>query len=324
MREGKELILATKDFAVENRLKSWFSLISTLVLFVVSLLGTYQPESLLIRIFFSLLTSLLIVRLFVIYHDNQHGAILTNDFFADIIFTLFGLYILAPTGIWKRSHDHHHKHNSKLINSTIGAYPTLSKAQYLKCSRSEQQKYLMARHPLTVFMGYLTVFMLGLNLNSFLNSPKKHIDSIVSIILHFVFTYLIIHFLGWSAYFLSWLIPFVVACGLGSYMFYCQHNFPGAKFNEGLSWTYHGAALESTSFMKMGKLMNWFTGNIGYHHIHHVNVRIPFYRLPEVYAAFPEFQHAISTTWSITDIIACFRLKLWDPEKQRMISLKEL
>ena len=111
---------------------------------------------------------------------------------------------------------------------------------------------------------------------------------------------------------------------LGAYLFYAQHNFPDAKYRTKEEWSYVHAALYSSSYMKMSKLMHWFTGNIGYHHIHHMNSKIPFYRLPEVFEAIKAFQQPGVTSLSPRDIYACFKLKVWDPEQSRMIGLREI
>ena len=87
--------------------------------------------------------------------------------------------------------------------------------------------------------------------------------------------------------------------------------------------THTRASLESSSFIKFGPVMNWFTANIGYHHIHHLNPMIPFYRLPDAMKAIPELQNPIVTTLSPRDVLRCFRLKLWDPESNRMISFRD-
>jgi omega-6 fatty acid desaturase (delta-12 desaturase) len=89
------------------------------------------------------------------------------------------------------------------------------------------------------------------------------------------------------------------------------------------AWTFYRAALESSSYMRLNKIMQWFTGNIGYHHIHHLNVRIPFYRLPEAMAAIPELQSPVTTTLWPGDIINCFKSSLWDEDQQRMVSYRE-
>jgi len=129
---------------------------------------------------------------------------------------------------------------------------------------------------------------------------------------------------GWQALLLTQLIPHFIACAVGSYMFYAQHNFPDVSFNDAAGWTYEKAAMESSSFMRTNRIMAWFTGNIGYHHIHHLNARIPFYRLPEVLKKIPELQTPKTTSLNPMEIIRCLRLKVWDVESQRMIIVSHL
>src|SRR5206468_12958383 len=119
-------------------------------------------------------------------------------------------------------------------------------------------------------------------------------------------------------------LPYFIAFALGSYLFYAQHNFPGVTFYENKNWVYEKAALESSSYMKMNPLMAWLTGNIGYHHIHHLNARIPFYRLAEVMEHFPELQNCKVTSLAFKDVKACLQLKVWDPDQNKMIGIKEL
>lgn len=121
--------------------------------------------------------------------------------------------------------------------------------------------------------------------------------------------------------FLAFLFPIIIAHAFGSYLFYAQHNFPGVTFENKDGWTYIKAALNSSSYMKMSPIMHWFTANIGYHHIHHVNAKIPFYRLPEAYEKVPELQNAKETSLMPMEIVRCFRLKVWDVERREMVSV---
>ncbi len=322
MLSGKELILATKPYAKENRLMSWYYTLSTIFLLIALLLGTYWNINIFAKIACSILAGLVIVRLFVIYHDQQHGAILQKSFLAEIIFTIFGIYILAPPSIWKRSHDFHHKHNSKMPVSEVGAFPTLTKEKFLELSKAEQFGYLASRHPITIFLGYISIFMYSLTIFSFKNSPRKHIDCGIALVIHYSLAFCTFYFLGWQPFLLTFLVPFLIACGLGAYLFYVQHNFPGVTFRVRNEWTYEHAALESSSFLVMNPVMNWFTANIGYHHIHHINAKVPFYRLPETMAAIPELQDVKTITFSLKDVIACFHLKLWDTKNNQMIGME--
>jgi omega-6 fatty acid desaturase (delta-12 desaturase) len=194
----------------------------------------------------------------------------------------------------------------------------------MKLTRAERRLYLINRHPLTVIFGYFTLFIYWLNLKSFLQSPKKHIDSFVALVLHVTVGVVIVYYLGWAAYFISWFIPFFLAFAIGSYLFYCQHNFPGATFCENQDWQYDNAAIASTSYMTMNPVMQWFTGNIGYHHIHHLNSRIPFYRLPDAFHSMPELKSVPTTSWHPQEMYRCFQLKLWDADKGKMITIKQI
>ena len=321
MLQGKQLILATKPFAKEDRVKSWYHTISTLLILIASLTGTVYNFHWALKIACSIFAGLVIVRFFVIYHDYQHKAILDKSPFAKVIFTLFGFYVLAPSGIWSASHDYHHKNNCKLFSASIGSFPIYTKQKFDKCRKSEKFHYLFIRHPLTILFGYIFAFMYGMCIKSIINRFGKNIDSLIALILHFSYQIAVFYFLGWPTWILLCAIPHFISGAMGSYLFYAQHNFPSVTFVGNEEWTYEGAALDSSSFMKLNSFMNWVTANIGYHHIHHMNSRIPFYRLTEVWDAIPEMRSAKTTSLKPKDIIACFKLKVWDFEKQKMVGV---
>jgi acyl-lipid omega-6 desaturase (Delta-12 desaturase) len=324
MLHGKDLILATKPFAKEIRSKSWYLALSTLFLLFLSLAGTVFLPFLLLRIASSIVAGLLLIRMFIIYHDHQHHTILTKSPVANVIMTFVGIYMLSPTSIWKRSHDHHHNNNSKLFSASIGSYPIATRKKFLDMSGKERFVYLTIRHPVTIALGYFSMFIFGMCIGSFVSNPKKHYDSLLALILHICTAVLIFWLWGWQTWFLLFFLPFLIAFGLGAYLFYAQHNFPGVTFCENKNWAYEKAALESSSFMEMNPVMAWFTGNIGYHHIHHLNSKIPFYRLPEVMNHFYELQNCKTTSLKIKAVVACLRLKIWDQEKNKMIGLKDI
>ncbi|HTH49358.1 MAG TPA: fatty acid desaturase, partial [Candidatus Limnocylindria bacterium] len=176
-------------------------------------------------------------------------------------------------------------------------------------------------HPLTILFGYVFMFLFGMSLYPFLNQPKKHIDCLVSFILHVAIGVTITWFFGWKALLITQTFPHFIAYAMGTYLFYAQHNFPEVSFAESGGWTYEKAALESSSYLRTSPVMAWFTANIGYHHIHHLNSRIPFYRLPEVLNAMPELQAPKTTSLSPRDVFRCLRLKVWDVDRQQMVPL---
>ena len=324
MRTGKVLILATKPYATDSPVRSWAYLISTAFLLACAVTGTLWNVHLTGRILCSLLAGLLYLRLFVIYHDQQHEAILRHSRLAEGLMRVFGILILSPSSVWKSSHNHHHNHNSRLRGSHIGSYPIMTKAQYLKAPKPVRFKYLFMRHPLTILFGYLFVFLYGMCLYPCVTKLREHYDGLLAFVVHVLIAVAITWFFGWPALWLTVILPHFIACAIGSYLFYAQHNFPSVSFSDNAGWTYDKAALESSSFMKTGPVMAWFTANIGYHHLHHLNSHIPFYRLPEVMAAIPELQSPRITTLQPLEIIRCLRLKVWDPDIQRMVSLAAL
>lgn len=321
MLQGKQLILATKPFAKENRAKSWFYTISTLLILVASLLGTVYNFHWSLKLACSIFAGLVIVRLFVIYHDHQHKAILDKSPLATAIFTLFGFYVLAPSGIWSASHDYHHKNNCKLFSASIGSYPIYTKHKFDNLTPGEKRHYLFIRHPLTILFGYIFTFMYGMCIKSMINRFSKNIDSLIGLILHLAYQIAVFYFLGWQTWILLCAIPHFISGAMGSYMFYAQHNFPTVTFVGNEDWTYEGAALDSSSYMPLNPFMHWVTANIGYHHIHHMNSRIPFYRLPEVWDAIPEMRTAKTTSLKPKDIWACLKLKVWDFDNQKMVGI---
>ncbi len=317
-REGAELARATKPYAIETRWLSWWHLGSTLIVLAGSLSLACHDGPLWLRITGSILTGLVLVRLFVIYHDQQHGTILQGSLLASCIMTVFGLLSLNPPGIWRRSHNHHHGNNAKLYGNQIGSFPVMTTQRYESASKGERLAYSASRHPLTIAMGYLTVFFYGMCVRSFVVNPSKHFDSAIAIFLHVALA-IGLAFIGLDILILGLVLPVLVGSAVGSYLFYAQHNYPGVQLRARTDWNFVFAALNSSSYMTMTPLMHWFSGNIGYHHIHHLNPRIPFYRLPEAMAGIPELQSPVTTSLGWRDIRDCFRLKLWDTIKSEMV-----
>ncbi len=320
-RTGKNLTIATKAFARESRSKSWWVVLSTLFLFFANSACIIIAPYLAIKIGLSIVSGLLMVRMFVIYHDFQHGAILHRSKGATSIMWGVGMLSLAPSSVWRSSHNHHHAHNSKLRSSHIGSYPIMTRKRFQSASSSERRQYLFMRHPLTIFVGYFTTFGLGMCLLPFLRHPREQWEGLLALVLHACIMATIWHLGGFMLVVLLLLIPFTLAMGLGSYLFYAQHNFPEVVHTDNAGWTHHGAAMEASSFMRMPSIMHWFTANIGYHHIHHLNAKIPFYRLPEVMRNMPELQTPNQTSLHPREILRCLRLKVWNCQTGGMEAL---
>ena len=319
LRTGSDLVRAAKPYTVEDRPKTWRLLITALAVygafFAVALLAPAWP----IQAVASVLAGLTIVRLFIFYHDHLHGAILADSPLGKLVMRLVGMLTLNPPSVWKETHDYHHQNNAKLLGASIGSYPVVTVKMWGALTPSQRFWYAFARNPLTIAFGYLTIFMLGMCLASFARAPRKHWQGPVAIAMHVGIAGGVAYAVGPLASLFAVVLPLFIACAAGGYLFYAQHNFPDAKFKDRRGWEYWFAAVKSSSMFDMGPLMHWFTGNIGYHHVHHLNHKIPFYRLPEAMAEMPELQSPGRTTWAPRDVLACLRLKLWDAEQDRMV-----
>ncbi len=314
------VVFSTLKYRKESKWLSWTHSLVSIFLLMFFIFCSFFISNFWLGLLFSILISAFISRSFIIYHDYAHGTILRKSKLAKAIYFIYGIYVLAPINVWKRTHDYHHRNIGKFFKPSIGSYPLFSKEKFNSCSKKEKRNYLFVRHPLVILFGYLFTFLFGMCIDPFINNPRKHYDSLCSLIFHFLYMGTIFYFLDFQHVLFIVLIPHFISSALGAYLFYAQHNFPGAKYKNKDSWDYEFSALESSSYMKMNKIMQWVTGNIGFHHIHHLNPSIPFYRLPEAMQSVVELQSPKITSLKIKDIIACLKIKVWDEDAQKMTS----
>ncbi len=322
-RSGPVLVRATKCVSDEDPKQTWSLFLVTLfwaaVAFAVCLVDELGP----LRYLAALILGLINIRIFIFYHDALHGAIFRKDRLGKLVMKLYGLLILTPPQVWKDSHNYHHAHTSKIIGASIGSYPIMTVRMYKAAPKMVRFKYRAARHWLNISLGYFTVFLLGMCIVPLFKSPRRNMSALASLGLHYgVFVALGLS-LGWGTAFIAYLFPQMLSCAMGSYLFYAQHTFPDMELRDRRTWEYTAAALHSSSMMNMPKLMHWFTGNIGYHHVHHLNSKIPFYRLPEAMETIPELANPHTTSLSFQDIRKCLQLHLWDTHQGRMLTYRE-
>lgn len=318
-RQGRELIQATKAFQPENPLRSWFHVVETFSAIAALIALSALVSTWWLRLPIALLQGLVIVRAFILYHDYMHNAILRRSTLAKWIMNAFGVLVLTPPRVWRQTHNYHHAHNAKLVGSHIGSYPMATVEMWEAMSLGQRLMYRLIRHPLNIFFGYFTVFLYQMCFSSFTRNPRRNWDSALAIALNVALTVGLWWAFGFATFFYVYFLPLFVATGAGAYLFYAQHNFPEMHVQPRSEWEYTRAALESSSYLETGPVMRWLTGNIGFHHVHHLNPGIPFYRLPEAMANIPELQHPKRTTLNARDVFACFQQKLWDPDREEMV-----
>jgi omega-6 fatty acid desaturase (delta-12 desaturase) len=318
-RVETEILMATKPFTTERRGRSWFDVLSTFAVLAGLIALSAWPLAWYGRLGAGFLAALVTVRAFVLYHDYQHGAILRRSRVARWLMSFYGMLTLSPPSPWNRSHNHHHQTNAQILGAAIGSYPVMTRAAYARAGRARRLGYRIARNPLTILFGYVTVFGFGMTLRPLLLDPRKNLDCAGALLIQAG----LVGVLAWfdpATLFYAHLFPLSVASAFGAYLFYAQHNFPGVKLRDRSEWTYVSASIESTSVMKLSPVLAWVTADIGIHPAHHLNPRIPHYRLQEAFDAIPELHAAGTTGLSVREIRECLRLKLWDPEEGRMVT----
>ena len=333
IRTGKDLFEATRRFAEEIRGRSWWCVGSTFIALAAVLtcaaLAPWWP----LRLGAAVIGGLIFVRAFILFHDYLHGALLRSSRFAKALFYVYGLVALTPPRYWRHSHNFHHANVGKpitpeqgafsLLTSDVGSFPLMTTDMWRQASTWQRLRYRFTRHWLTIVGAYATVFLGGLCLAPLLKNPRKNWEGALALLTHGGVVAVLWVFAGFEALFFAFLLPYAIAAAAGAYLFFAQHNFQGMRILPVEEWTHYRGALESSSYMKLGPIMRWFTGNIGYHHVHHLNSLIPFYRLPEAMAAIPELQQPTVTSLRPHDVLACLQLNLWDPQSQKLVSYRD-
>jgi omega-6 fatty acid desaturase (delta-12 desaturase) len=270
-------------------------------------------------------TTAFLVRLFMIQHDCGHGSFLTNRWANDCVGRAIGVLTLTPYHTWRRGHAIHHATAGNLDRRGIGDVNTLTVAEYLARSRWGRLRYRLYRHPGVMFgLGPLYLFVLRNRIPiGFMRAGWKPWFSTMSTN---VATAALIGLMIWAVgveQFLLIQVPIVLlAAAAGIWLFYVQHQFSDTFWARGGRWTMGEAGLHGSSYYELPAVLQWFTANIGVHHVHHLSSRIPFYRLPHVLRDYPELSGIGRIT--LWQSLQGLRLVLWDEERERLISLQEL
>lgn len=318
--EQKSLLRKVKKFAVDDEAQSTKEVIVSVVPFLLFIFLAGWTESLLVGVASSVISGFLLLRMFCLYHDFMHGAILRKKKWADVLFTVFSVLLLTPKNVWRETHNYHHTNNMRRGATHIGSFKLVTIEDWAAMSPADRKAYKATRHPLTVLLGTITMFIVGMIIMPVLRNAKKNYDGIILLVAYLAMMAAVTMLLGFGVFLLSVFIPQAIAGGIGAYIFYAQHNFPTSTLHTKAEWNHASAAMDSTVFIKMSPLMCWMTCNIGYHHIHHLNHQVPFYRLPAAMAEIPELAPKHVTSFSFKDAKDNFSLKLWDDSENTFVN----
>jgi omega-6 fatty acid desaturase (delta-12 desaturase) len=234
---------------------------------------------------------------------------------------VIGVLSLTPYAYWRKTHALHHATSGNLEHRGFGDIDTMTVAEYRSLSRWEQFKYRVYRHPVVLFLvGALLHFFVRHRLPTII--PRTWTRERRSILLTnlglLTFFTLGGLALGFREFFSIWLPYTIISTCIGVWLFYVQHQFEPTYWEHDKDWQYQAAALEGSSYYVLPRPLQWLTGNIGLHHVHHLNPRIPNYRLQEAMEAHPELQKGV-THLTLWDSLRCVSLTLWDEEQRRLV-----
>jgi omega-6 fatty acid desaturase (delta-12 desaturase) len=270
-------------------------------------------------------TAGLLVRLFMIQHDCGHGSFFPRRSGGDWTGRVIGVLTLTPYDLWRRSHTIHHASSGNLDRRGVGDVDTLTVSEYLALSRWNRLRYRLYRHPVVMFgLGPAYLFILKNRLPvGFMSKDWQPWISTMATNLAIAAVFgLLMWVVGVAPFLLVHLPMFLLAASVGVWLFYVQHQFEETYWAGNWTWNVREAALHGSSHYDLPGVLRWFTANIGMHHIHHLSSRIPFYRLPEVLRDHPELRAVGRLTFFQS--LKCVRLALWDDERRRLISFKEI
>ena len=267
----------------------------------------------------------LLVRCFIIQHDCGHGSFVGSRKVNDVIGRCMSVLTVTPYDLWRRVHARHHASSGNLDRRGAGDIETLTVREYLSRSRLGRLRYRIYRNPLFLFLvGVPAFFVLIQRLPWYHPLPASETwRSVTGLNFAIAAVYGTLGWLIGIKLMLLITVPAVlVASAIGGWLFFIQHQFEHTHWDAADSWDFQIAAVLGSSYYVLPAVLNWFTGNIGLHHIHHLNSMIPNYRLQECLAGSETFRSLNRV--SLLESFRCARLTLWDEDRRRLIGFSDL
>lgn len=305
-------------YAKPDRWRSIWQLVNTLVPYVLLFYLSMRvlEISFWLTLPLSILTAGFMVRTFIIFHDCGHGSFFKSKKWNDFFGVITGILTFTPYHRWRHDHAVHHATASDLDRRGVGDVYTMTVEEYLAAPWWKKFGYRVMRQPVFLFLfGSVIVFV---GTQRFPPAKgKREIASVwwTNLALALLITGMCFLF-GWQAYLLVQFLVILFGASAGIWLFYVQHNFDGVYWERREHWDYFKASMQGSSFYKLPAVLNWFTGNIGYHHIHHLSARIPNYNLPKAFKENPMFHIKPLTLLSSFKSLT---LRLYDERTRKLV-----
>jgi omega-6 fatty acid desaturase (delta-12 desaturase) len=308
-----------------NTKASIWQLVNTVVPFIILWILAYKCLS--ISYFLTLGVSVaaagFMVRIFIIFHDCCHHSFFKNRTANKILGTITGIITIFPFSRWQHEHSVHHATSSNLDKRGTGDLWMLTVEEYKAASVWKRVSYRLYRNPFVMFgLGPIYVFLLQNRFNRKNARMKERLNTYITNVSILALGGIISWAIGWESFLLVEGPIFFIAGSLGIWLFYVQHTFEDSYFEGDTEWEYVRAAVEGSSFYKLPKLLQWVTGNIGYHHVHHLSPRVPNYKLEEVHNNTTPLQNVPTITLATS--LSSLKFHLWDEQRKKFVGFNDI
>ncbi|UPM56209.1 fatty acid desaturase [Gottfriedia acidiceleris] len=308
-----------------NLKASIWQMINTFIPFIFLWYFAYKSISIsvVLTIFIDIVAALFLIRIFIIFHDCCHQSFFKNKTANKVLGTITGVVTLFPFSQWKHSHSIHHATSGNLDKRGIGDMWVLTVEEYVEASLWTKIQYRLYRNPLIMFgLGPIYIVLITNRFNTKNAKLKERLNTYLTNILIVGGSALFCLTIGWENYLIVEGPIFFISAVLGIWLFYVQHQFEDTYFEEDANWEYVKAAVEGSSFYKLPKLLQWITGNIGYHHVHHLSPRVPNYNLESVHNNTLPLQSVPTITLKTS--LTSLKFKLWNEETKQFVGFKDI
>ncbi|MCH1504693.1 MAG: fatty acid desaturase [Verrucomicrobiales bacterium] len=320
MKEWKAIVA---EFEKPNAKRAGWQIVNSIGLYIALWAVMYFTKSISwgVTIPIAVIAGLVLVRIFIISHDCGHGSFLKSKRANNFWGFVSGLFVFTPYFHWRWEHSVHHATSGHLDRRGIGDVWTLTVKEYEESSRWQKFAYALVRHPI-VLLGVAPTWLFLLRERFATKGAKpRERQSVWYMNLAVVsLAATLIAIFGLKSYLIIQLITILIAATCGVWLFYVQHQYEDTYWAAGDEWDYTTAAIEGSSFYKLPKVLQWFSGNIGFHHIHHLSSRIPNYNLERCHNSHPMF-HDVKPLLPMASL-KCMHYRLWDQENKRLITFQ--
>ncbi|PFF87433.1 fatty acid desaturase [Bacillus cereus] len=302
-----------------------WQLINTVVPFIVLWYLAYKSLS--VSYWLALVPSLLaagfMTRIFIIFHDCTHYSFFKSRRANRIVGTCMGVLTLFPFDQWGHEHSIHHATSGNLDKRGTGDIWTLTVDEYVAAPFRLRLAYRLYRNPFVMFgLGPIYVFLLKNRFNRKGARQKERMNTYLTNIIIVALIAILCWAIGWQSFLLVHGTIFLIAGSVGIWLFYVQHTFEDSYFEEDKDWEYVKAAVEGSSFYKLPKILQFLTGNIGFHHVHHLSPRVPNYKLEEAHNNTLPLKNVPTITLATS--LQSLRFRLWDEQSNNFVSFKDV